>query len=495
MMSTPIAPKDVTQATLGRPFQLLINGVWQDAQSGETLDVINPADGRVIAAIPAGGKIDVDLAVAAARRAFDSGAWTSITPGERAKILWRVADLIEARGEEFAELETLDNGKPIWMSTRLDVPGSAASFRYWSGWCTKIAGETRAVDMPGEYLAMTLREPVGVVGLITPWNFPLMSAASKLGPALAAGCAAVLKPAEQTSLTALRLGEVMLEAGVPPGVVNIVTGIGAIVGAALAEHPDVDKVSFTGSTAVGKSLIGAARGNLKRLTLELGGKSPTIILPDADLARAIPAAANAIFMNSGQVCVAGSRLYVAKQHFDAVIDGVAKMAGQFRLGPGLDPTTILGPLVSDRQQTRVMEYIDSARTEGASVMVGGSALVSEGYFVEPTIIRDVKPTMRVVKEEIFGPVLVATPVEDLDELAAIANDTVYGLSASIWTRDISSAYRLAKKIRAGTVTINTGMVAGPNIPFGGFKQSGWGRENGAEGIHSFTELKTVITAL
>lgn len=494
-MSTPIAPKDVTQATLGRPFQLLINGVWQDAQNGETLDVINPADGRVIAAIPAGGKIDVDLAVAAARRAFDSGAWTSITPGERAKILWRVADLIEARGEEFAELETLDNGKPIWMSTRLDVPGSAASFRYWSGWCTKIAGETRAVDMPGEYLAMTLREPVGVVGLITPWNFPLMSAASKLGPALAAGCTAVLKPAEQTSLTALRLGEVMLEAGVPPGVVNFVTGIGAIVGAALAEHPDVDKVSFTGSTAVGKSLIGAARGNLKRLTLELGGKSPTIILPDADLARAIPAAANAIFMNSGQVCVAGSRLYVAKQHFDAVIDGVAKMAGQLRLGPGLDPTTILGPLVSDRQQTRVMEYIDSARTEGASVMVGGNALVSEGYFVEPTIIRDVKPQMRVVQEEIFGPVLVATPVEDLDELAAIANDTVYGLSASIWTRDISSAYGLARKIRAGTVTINTGSVAGPNIPFGGFKQSGWGRENGVDGIYSFTELKTVITAL
>lgn len=493
-MSMTIGPSAATVATLKRPFQLLIDGAWVDARSGETLDVLNPADGRRIATIPAGGEADIDLAVAAARRAFE-GSWAAVTPGERAKMLWRIADLLEARQEEFAELETLDNGKPIVMSARVDVPGAVASLRYWSGWCTKISGETRAVDMPGEYLVMTLREPVGVVGLITPWNFPLMSAVSKLGPALAAGCTVILKPAEQTSLTALRLGELILEAGAPAGVVNIVTGLGAAAGAALAEHEGVDKVSFTGSTAVGKSLIAAARGNLKRLTLELGGKSPTIILPDADLSRAIPGAAQSIFVNSGQVCVAGSRLYVARQHFDEVVEGVAKVAEHFRLGPGLDPNTLLGPLVSDRQQERVMGYIESAREEGAEIAVGGKTAGDAGYFVEPTIIRGVHPRMRVVREEIFGPVLVASAVDDLDELATLANDTVYGLSANIWTRDISSAYRLAKKVRAGTVTINSGLIAGPNIPFGGYKQSGWGRENGVEGIQSFTEVKTVITAL
>ncbi|MFV3126705.1 aldehyde dehydrogenase family protein [Niveispirillum sp. KHB5.9] len=487
--------KEQTRLSLARPFQLLIDGRWTDVESGEALDVVNPADGGIIARIPAGGGADIDRAVIAARRAFESGPWPSMIPGERSRMLWRIADLIEARKEEFAELETLDNGKPIMMSTWVDVPASVAALRYWAGWCTKIAGETRAVDLPGEFLAMTLREPVGVVGLITPWNFPLMSAVSKLGPALAAGCTIILKPAEQTSLTALRLGEVILEAGVPPGVVNIVTGLGAVAGAALAEHGDVDKISFTGSTAVGKSLIGAARGNLKRLTLELGGKSPTIILPDADLKRAIPAAANSIFLNSGQICVAGSRLYVARERFDEVMEGLVKAAAKFRLGPGLDPATTMGPLVSDTQRRRVMDHIDSARGEGASIITGGNRVGDQGYFVDPTIICNVTPQMRVAREEIFGPVLVATPVDDPDELAALANDTEYGLSASIWTRDISAAYRLARKIRAGTITINTGSVAGPNLPFGGFKQSGWGRENGADGIESFTELKTVVTAL
>lgn len=494
-MATTLEPAPQTRASLDRPFQMLIDGDWADSQGGETLDVVNPADAGVIATIPAGNSQDVDRAVSAARRAFEEGRWTSLTPGQRAGILWRIADLIEARKEEFAELETLDNGKPVTMSKWVDVPASVSTLRYWAGWCTKIAGETRQVDMPGEYLAMTLREPVGVVALIIPWNFPLMSAVSKLGPALAAGCTTILKPAEQTSLTALRLGEVILEAGVPAGVVNIVTGLGSVVGAALAEHDDVDKISFTGSTAVGKSLIGASRGNLKRLMLELGGKSPTIILPDADLEKAIVGAGNAIFRNSGQVCVAGSRLFVPKRHFDQVVEGISNFAAQFKVGPGLDPRTSLGPLVSDRQHERVLGYIDSARSEGASVIAGGNAVGDRGFFVEPTIIADVKPDMRVVREEIFGPVLVATAIDDLDEVAALANNTIYGLSASIWTRDISSAYKLARKIRAGTVTINSGSIAGPNIPFGGFKQSGWGRENGKEGIEGYTELKTVITAL
>lgn len=494
-MSISIDPKEPTRATLDRPFQLLIDGSWTDAQSGKTLDVFNPADGRVIAKIPAGDKQDIDRAVTAARRAFEGRPWAIMTPSDRAKLLWRIADLIEAQKEEFAELETLDNGKPIAMSKRLDIPAAIATLRYWAGWCGKLSGETRSVDLPGEFLAMTLREPVGVVGLITPWNFPLMAAVSKLGPALAAGCTVVLKPAEQTSLTALRLGKVIVEAGVPAGVVNIITGLGAIAGAALAEHDDVNKISFTGSTIVGKSLIGAARGNLKRLTLELGGKSPTIIMPDADLTRAIPGAANAIFLNSGQVCVAGSRLYVAQKHFDDVLEGLVKIAAQYKLGPGLDPATMMGPLVSGAQQKRVIDYIESARAEGANVIAGGKPVGDQGYFVEPTIIRDVNPQMRVAQEEIFGPVLVATSVENPDDLAALANNTIYGLSASIWTRDISAAYKLAKRIRAGTITVNSGSIAGPNLPFGGFKQSGWGRENGIEGIESFTELKTVITAL
>jgi len=435
-----------TRDILTRPFQMLIDGQWTSAASEETIDVVNPADELVIAKIPAGGSDDVDRAVAAARRAFETGPWAKMTPGERSKLLWRIADLLEARQGEFAELETLDNGKPITMSKWVDIPASVSALRYWAGWCTKIAGETRAVDMPGDYIAMTLREPVGVVGLITPWNFPLMSAVSKLGPAL-------------------------------------------------AEHDGVDKISFTGSTAVGKSLIGAARGNLKRLTLELGGKSPTIILPDADLEKAIVGAGNAIFRNSGQICVAGSRLYVARQHFDQVIEGVSNFAAQFQLGNGLDPATTMGPLVSGQQRERVSAYIDGARGGGATVIAGDAAVGDKGFFVRPTIIHDIDQRAPAMQEEIFGPVLVASAVDELDELAALANDSIYGLSASIWTRDISAAYKLAKKIRAGTITINSGSVAGPNIPFGGFKQSGWGRENGADGIESFTELKTVITAL
>lgn len=484
-----------TAASLNRPFQMLIGGAWVNAESGETLETRNPADGSVITTIPAGDKADIDRAVAAARQALEHASWAGMTPGVRARILWRVAELIEQHAEVFAELETLDNGKPIRASRTLDVPGAAAYFRYWSGWCTKISGQTPALDLPGEFMAMTVREPVGVVGLITPWNYPLLSAASKLGPALAAGCTVVLKPAEQTSLTALRLGELLLEAGLPDGVANIVSGLGIRAGAALAEHPDVDKISFTGSTAVGKSLLVASQGNLKRLTLELGGKSPTIILPDADLDRAIAGAANAIFRNAGQVCAAGSRLYVARHQFEQVVNGIISLAGEYKIGPGMDPETTLGPLVSEKQRDRVLGYVDDAREAGALILSGGRARGESGYFVEPTVIGRVTPDMKIVQEEVFGPVLTVTPVDDLEDLAALANNTIYGLSASIWTRDISSAYRLARRIRAGTITINSGNVGGPNIPFGGFKQSGWGRENGVPGIENFTELKTVISAL
>lgn len=486
---------DATRESLSRPFRMTIGKAMCAASDGAEHDVIDPATGECIATIPMGTPADIDSAVATARDAFEAGNWTRLMPGQRAAIMWRIADLLDQRGQLFAELETIDNGKPVTASRGIDLFLAISALRYWSGWCTKIGGETPTVDLPGDYLAMTIREPVGVVGIITPWNFPLVQAVVKIAPALAAGCTIVVKPPEQTSLTLLRFGELLLEAGVPPGVVNIVSGTGAVAGAALAAHPDVDKISFTGSTAVGKMLMSAAQGNLKRLTLELGGKSPNIIMADADLDRAIPAAAGGIFRNAGQMCAAGSRLLVAREVMHRVVEGVTALARALKIGPGLDPSTTLGPLVSEVQQRRVLGYVDSARAEGVEVVTGGNAHGERGYFVEPTILIDPTAKATVSHEEIFGPVLVVTPYDDANDLARMANDTIYGLSANIWSRDVTAAYRLAREIKAGTITVNSGMIVGPSMPFGGFKQSGWGREGGLEGLRAFTETKTIVTAL
>lgn len=411
-------------------------------------------------------------------------------------MIWKLADLLEAHLEEFAELESLDNGKPVSVARIADVPLSVDLLRYMAGWATKIEGTTFSLSIPGaQCLAYTLREPVGVVGQIIPWNFPLLMAAWKLGPALATGCTVVLKPAEQTPLSALRLGELICEAGFPDGVVNIVTGFGEPAGAALAAHLGVDKVAFTGSTGVGKLIVQAAAGNLKKVSLELGGKSPNILFQDADLNVGIPGAANAIFFNHGQCCCAGSRLYVEHELFDRVVAGVAEEAGKIKLGPGLDPATQMGPLVSDEQQQKVLGYLESGFAEGAKAVVGGHRWGQKGYFVEPTILVDTRPEMKVMREEIFGPVVCAVPFRDIEEVVQAGNDSVYGLAAAVWTRDISKAHQVAAALKAGTVWINCYKVFDAALPFGGYKQSGWGREMGREVLELYTQVKSVVAKL
>jgi phenylacetaldehyde dehydrogenase len=482
---------------LGRKAGMLINGKMVQAASGKSFPVYNPATGTVIANVPEGDKADVDLAVDAARRAFDDGVWAKFGPSGRGKMLWKLADLLERDLEEFAELESIDNGKPYAVARVADLPLAVDMFRYMAGWATKISGTQLPLSLPGEYLSYTVREPVGVVGQIIPWNFPLLMAAWKLAPALAAGCTVVLKAAEQTPMTALRLGELIQEAGFPAGVVNILTGFGETAGAALAAHPDVDKVAFTGSTEVGKLIVQAATGNLKKVSLELGGKSPAIILPDADLDIAIAGAANAIFFNHGQCCCAGSRLYAHKSVYDKVVSGVADIAGKIKVGPGLDPSTEMGPLVSDEQFTRVTGFIEDGRREGAHIATGGNRVGNLGYFVAPTVLEKTTPDMKVIREAIFGPVVCATPFDDndLDVIAKRANDTIYGLAASVWTKNGGTAHKLASRIRSGTVWINCHNVFDASLPFGGYKQSGWGREMGAEVLHNYTEVKAITTAL
>jgi phenylacetaldehyde dehydrogenase len=478
--------------------RLLIDGEWVDAQSGETFETINPATEEVLAEVAHGRAADIERAVKAARKAFaDDSPWRAMNASDRGRLIWRVADLIEEHADEFAMLESLDNGKPYQVARAADVALSADLFRYMAGWPTKIEGTTvpiSALPAPGEYHAYTLREPVGVVGQIIPWNFPLLMAAWKLGPVLACGCTVVLKPAEQTPLSALRLGELLQEAGLPDGVVNIVTGFGD-AGAALAAHDDVDKVAFTGSTEVGKLIVKAAAGNLKKVSLELGGKSPNVVYADADPESAIIGAANGIFFNHGQCCNAGSRLYVQKPIFDEIVSGVAEQARKIKVAPGIDPEAQMGPLISDEQFEKVLGYLDSGRADGAEALVGGGRHGDRGYFVQPTILANTNDTMKVEREEIFGPVVCAIPFDSPEEIVPVANDTNYGLAAGVFTRDISKAHRTARRLRAGTVWINTYHVFDAAMPFGGYKESGWGREMGSQVLNNYLETKSVVTAL
>jgi phenylacetaldehyde dehydrogenase len=482
-------------AFLKKGPRLLIGGQWVESKSQQRIPVIDPASGRQIASVADANQEDVNRAVAAARKAFDSGPWADMRPVERQALLWKLADLVDKYADELAELESIDNGKTKFMASIIDVAGTSEYFRYMAGWATKVEGSTIQTSInagPGaRFHTYVSREPIGVVAQIVPWNFPLAMAAWKLGPALAVGCTSVLKPAEQTPLTALRLGELIMEAGFPPGVVNILTGNGETTGAALVAHPDVNKVAFTGSTSVGKIINKAATDTLKRVSLELGGKSPVIVLPDADVEQVAGGAAQAIFFNSGQVCTAGSRLYVHKKIYDKVLEGVSAAASSIKLGPGLAADTQMGPLVSDEQQQRVLDYIKSGKEQGATVLAGGEAPSAPGYYVKPTVLANVRQDMKVVREEIFGPVLVAQRYEDIDEIAAIANDTPYGLAASIWSNDLRAVHRLVPKIRAGTVWVNCHNFVDPNMPFGGFKQSGIGREHGRVAIDLYTELKSV----
>jgi phenylacetaldehyde dehydrogenase len=480
------------------PHKLLIDGQWVEAASGKTFETLNPATEEVLAEVAYGQAEDINRAVKAARRAFaDDSPWRRMNASDRGRVIWKIAELIEENADELAMLESLDNGKPYQIAKAADVALAADLFRYMAGWPTKIEGTTvpiSALPAPGEYLAYTLREPVGVVGQIIPWNFPLLMAAWKLGPVLACACTVVLKPAEQTPLSALRLGELLQEAGLPDGVVNIVTGFGD-AGAALAEHDDVDKVAFTGSTEVGKLIVKAAAGNLKKVSLELGGKSPNVVFADADMEGAIAGAANAIFFNHGQCCNAGSRLYVQKGAFDDVVAGVAEAAKQIKVAPGIDPESQMGPLISDEQFQKVLGYLDSGQSAGAEAVVGGGKASDRGYFVQPTILTNTSNDMNVVREEIFGPVVCAIPFDDPSEIVPVANDTNYGLAAGVFTRDISKAHRTAKRLRAGTVWINTYHVFDAAMPFGGYKESGWGREMGSQVLNNYLETKSVVTAL
>ncbi|SDC86875.1 aldehyde dehydrogenase family protein [Nocardioides lianchengensis] len=481
---------------LSSPKQLLIDGEWVDAKDGKTFATVDPATEQELVQVAQASAVDIDRAVVAARNAFKSPSpWSRMTPRERSHLLWRIGDLIDAQAEEFAQLESLDNGKSL-ASARGDVGVAAELFRYFAGWATKMEGTSIPMSVPGkEFHAYTRREAIGVVAGIVPWNFPLTMAAFKVVPAITAGNTVVLKPAEQTPLTALRLGQLLLEAGVPAGVVNVVPGYGD-AGAALVDHPDVDKVAFTGSTEVGKKIAAGASKNLKKVSLELGGKAPNIIFADADLDAAVAGAALAGYFNEGQCCVNGSRLYVQRSVFDQVIEGVAAAARAITVGNGFDSATTMGPLVSQEQHEKVIGYVRGAIADGATIAAGsGDPAADQGYFFRPTLITDVTEQMAIQTDEIFGPVVTAIPFDTEDEVVAAANNTVYGLAAGVWSKDLGTAHRVGSKLRAGTVWLNTWHADDVTLPRGGFKQSGWGRELGSFGLDDYTELKTVIAEL
>ncbi len=478
---------------------MLIGGEFVAAESGDTFPVVDPTSGKEIAFVAKGEQRDVDAAVKAARKAFDSGPWPIMKPSSRARVLLKLADLLEQHATEIADIESVNSGRTVPNTRAFDVDLSVDYLRYMAGWATKIHGETYTPSVPyvpdTDFFSYTLREPVGVVGAITPWNVPLCQAIWKIAPVLATGCTMVLKPAEQTPLTVIRFSELLNEAGVPPGVVNIVTGMGHSAGAALVEHPDVNKISFTGSTEIGQIIAAKSGESLKHCTLELGGKSAMLVFPDADAEITIQGTAMAIFGNHGQNCCAGSRLYVHKDRFDEIVAGIVDFAKGIKLGPALSPDTEMGPLVSKVQQKRVLGYIDSGVEEGAELLVGGRKVTQSGCYVEPTVLGNVTDDMKVVQEEIFGPVLVVTPFDDLDDAVEKANMTKYGLGASIWTKDISTVHRLVPRLQAGTVWVNTHNVLDLAVPFGGVKSSGIGRELGEEAIRHHTDLKTVTMAL
>ena len=486
------------KAALSRKPALFINNEWVSSSHDATIAVEDPSTGKEVCRIVDASDKDVDRAVAAARAACDDGRWSGLSPMNRERIMNRLADLIEAHADEFAEIEAIDNGKPKGMAAAVDIPGAISQLRFMAGWASKVAGETtQPYTMPnGTVFSYTVKEPVGVCAQIVPWNFPLLMACLKIAPALAAGCTLILKPAEQTSLTALRLADLVAEAGFPAGVVNIITGNGHTAGDRLVKHADVDKVAFTGSTEIGKVINRNATDSMKRVTLELGGKSPVVIMPDVNPAEVAPGAAGAIFFNAGQVCVAGSRLFAHRSIFDQVIEGIAATTPFWAPRPSLDPEAHMGAIISKEQHDKVMGYIEAGKRDGASVVIGGDAPASEGgYFVNPTVLVDVNPQMSVVREEIFGPVVVAQRFDDLEEVAKAANDTCYGLGAGIWTRDVATMHKLAAKIKSGTVWGNCHAVIDTALPFGGYKESGIGREQGRNGIEAYLETKTVIIQL
>jgi phenylacetaldehyde dehydrogenase len=495
-MTTNSTSVDTAEAAVaGVSRRLLIGGDWVDAADGRTFASLDPATEDTIVEVAHGAARDVDAAVIAARAAFeDPNGWSSYSPRQRAHLLWRIGDLIDANADELATLEALDNGKPFRSARDGDVAVAAELFRYFGSLAMNIEGTTIPVSLPTPHLAYTLHEPIGVVAGIVPWNFPLLMATFKVAPALAAGNTVVLKPAEQTPLSALRLGALLLDAGLPAGTVNVLTGFGD-AGAALVAHPGVDKVAFTGSTEVGKKIVAAAAGNLKKVSLELGGKAPNIVFADADIDKAIAGSAHAAFFNQGQCCVNGSRLYVERSVFDEVASGVDEIGAGMRIGAGLDPSTDMGPLISEEQFAKVLGYVDGAVREGATV-VGDSGRVSDrGYFVKPTVITGVREGMAIQQDEIFGPVVTVVAFDSTDEVCRLANATRYGLAAGVWTKNVGKAHQVAARLRAGTVWVNSWHADDIVLPRGGYKESGWGRELGSIGLEDFMETKTVMVDL